>query len=106
MPRPISEKEKQEWKEKVRLHSDSGQSILQWCRENQVNYDSMLYWRKKMGANPTKAIERSAFKELALPFEEDKRIIIEYQKVQIHLPANLDSTILIKYLRGLKEGSV
>jgi transposase-like protein len=104
MPRPLSEKEKQEWKERVRLHSDSGQSLQQWCREHQVNYDSMIYWRRKMGASAAKAIERSSFRELPSPLA-DQRITIEYQKVQIHLPPNLDPVILTKYLRGLKESS-
>jgi transposase-like protein len=103
MPRPLSEEQKQEWKERIRLHSDSGQSMLQWCREHQVNYDSMVYWRRQMGANPTKAIERSSFRELSPPLD-DKRITIEYQKVQIHMPQNVDPAILIKYLHGLREG--
>lgn len=104
MTRPLSETQKQEWKERVRLQSDSGQSMRQWCLEHKVNYDSMLYWRKQMGANPTKAIERSSFRELSLQLD-NKRITIEYQKVQIHMPQNVDPTILIKYLHGLKEGS-
>lgn len=100
VPRHLSEKQRQEWKERVRLHSDSGKSVLEWCREHQVNYDSMLHWRRQFGASPAKPIERSSFRELQ--YVEDKRITIECQKVQIHLPANLDPAIVTKYLHSLR----
>ena len=80
MPRPISPEQKCEWEERVRLQKESGQSMLRWCREHQVNYDSMLYWRKQFGQAPTRAIERSSFKELP-PAEESTRITIEYQRL-------------------------
>jgi transposase-like protein len=101
MSRPVSPEEKREWGERVRLQNESGQSVLRWCREHQINYNSMLYWRSQFGLTPTRAVERSSFKELPAA-TESTGITIEYQKVQIHLSKNLDPTILMKYLRALK----
>jgi hypothetical protein len=101
MPLPLSPEKKLEWKERIRLQNESGQSLSKWCREQQINYDSMLYWRRQFGLVPAKIIERSSFKEL--PDSLDKTgITIEYQQIRIHLTKNFDPSILIKCLRMLK----
>ena len=104
MTRSLSPEQKREWEEKVRQQKESGQSMLKWCREQQINYESMLYWRKKLGVAPARSVERTSFKELPR-FPESSQITLEYQRVQIHLPPNLDPTILMKYLRALKGES-
>jgi hypothetical protein len=101
MPQPLSVEKKQEWEERIRLQKESGQSMLRWCREQQINYDSMTYWRKRLGLAPAKIIERSSFKEL--PDSLDKTgITIEYQQIRIHLAKNFDPSVLMKCLRMLK----
>ncbi len=101
MPVALSPEQRHEWKERVRLQSESGQNLSQWCREHQINYDSMLYWRKRFGVAQTKPVNRSSFKELPT-LSESPQITVEYQSVQIHLSQHLDPTILMKYLRVLK----
>lgn len=101
MPRPYPEEKRLEWKERVRIQQESGQAISQWCREQQIDYDSFLYWRKRFGSVPPRTVDRSSFVELA-ESPDKTGIILECQKVQIHLAKNFDPLVLIKCLRALK----
>ena len=101
---PLTPEQKQEWKERARLQKESGLSVLQWCREHNVNYDSMLYWRRVLGLAPTRTINRSSFKELP-DCVDNASITIECQRIQVHLPKNCHPDTLIKYLHALKEKS-
>jgi transposase-like protein len=102
MPTVSTPEQKRQWEEKIRLQSESGQSLSKWCREHQVNYDSMIYWRKKLGVVQQRPLHRSSFKELPVSME-DAGVNIEYQHIQVHFPKNLDPLSLMKYLRALKE---
>ncbi len=101
MPIASTDEQKRRWEERVRQQSESGQSLSKWCRENQVNYDSMLYWRKKLGVVQPRSLHRCSFKELPVSIE-DAGVNIEYQHIQVHFSKNLDPLILMKYLRALK----
>lgn len=101
---PPSAEKKQEWKDRIRLQKESGQSVSQWCLEKKVSYDAMIYWRKRLGVAPSRTIARSSFQELP-GLSEETTIKIEFQRVQIHLPKNLDPISLMKYLRVLKGES-
>jgi hypothetical protein len=101
MPTVSTPEQKHQWEERIRLQSESGQSLSKWCRENQINYDSMLYWRKKLGVVQQSPLHRSSFKEL--PSMEDAGVSIEYQRIHVHFSKNLDPVSLMKYLRALKE---
>lgn len=101
MSRPALAKQRREWANRVRLQNESGQNLSQWCREHQIKYKSMLYWRKKFKPTPERAVERSSFKELSnLP--ESTQITLEYQRVQIHLSKNFEPSIVMAYLKVLK----
>ena len=102
MPVALSPEQKREWEERVLLQKESGQSVLSWCREHNINYDSMLYWRKCFGFVSTQAVKRSSFKELPIS-SESTGTTIEYHHIQVHLSKNCDPTILAQYLRALKE---
>ena len=101
MTRSLSPEQKREWEERVRQQKESGQSMLKWCSEQQINYESMLYWRKRFGWNPTKTLERSSFKELS-DSSDNTGVTVEYRQVRIHLAKNFDSTVLMQCLRMLK----
>ncbi len=99
MPRPLSEEKRQEWKERIRLQQESGQSMLKWCQENQVNYDSFLYWKKHFNPSP---FNRAAFFELIDPCKE-AGLSIEYKGVKIALAKHFDPTALTQCLKTLKS---
>ena len=39
-----------EWAQKVSLCRESGQSVREWCQENQVNISSYYKWQRKLYA--------------------------------------------------------
>ena len=100
MSGPASPDKKREWQERIQLQSESGQSVSHWCREHQINYDAMLYWRKQLRQTPPQPIDRSSFKELS---PETRGITLEYRSLKIHLGKDFDPTVLTQCLRVLKE---
>ena len=101
MPQPISPEQKHEWKERIRLQKESGQTALSWCHQLQVNYNLFLYWRRRFGLAPTRTLTRSSYLELP-DSSNSPGITIEYQQIQIHLAKDFDPAVLMKCLRALK----
>ncbi len=104
MPKPYPEEKRQEWKRLVEQweKNDRNISIACWCNEQNVNYNTFLYWRERFGSKPAEQIDRSAFKELPLP-TNTTGITLEYNRIRIQLAENFDTTTLTKCLRVLKE---
>ena len=104
MPQRFSEQKRLEWREQLRLQQESGLSVSRWCKEQQVNYNSFLYWKKQLRSVSAGSIERSSFKELP-DLSSSPGVTIECQTLQIHLGQNCDPAILMKCLRELKGGT-
>jgi hypothetical protein len=98
-----SQDKRLEWKEKIRLQKESGLSAFKWCREQNIKYKTLLYWRRQLGFAANTTIERSSFTELA-DASDRTGITIEYQQVRIYLTKNFDPAVLTKCLRTLKAG--
>jgi transposase-like protein len=107
MPQPFSEAKKQEWKKRILQQGESGLSIAQWCRENDVSSHNFSYWRDKLfrKAALAVALDRSTFTELAdkrrvtVSDPERKGITIEYHKIRIHVEEQFESSALKPDLR-------
>lgn len=101
MPKRFPEEQRLHWKQHVLQQQESGQSIHQWCREHNLNYDSFLYWKKQFSPTKTVPLDRSSFRELKDP-PPAAGITLEYHTVKIHLPKNFDPTTLKECLHVLK----
>lgn len=99
MRQPPSEDKKQEWQERFRRQRESGQSIKQWCRENQIITQTFYYWRVKLFSKPL--LNRPDFTELA--DIKESALIIECEGIRIHLDKDFDSCTLKRCLAILKE---
>ena len=104
MPKPFPEEKRQEWKRLVEQweKNDRNISIIRWCSEQNINYNTFLYWRERFGSKSAKPIDRSAFQELSTPINTTG-ITLEYNHIRIQLRENFDATTLTKCLRVLKE---
>jgi len=100
MPRPFPEEKKREWQERVRIQQESGQSMSHWCREQQVNYDSFLYWKKRFSADPF-PLNRASFQELTA--DQGTGISIEYRGIRLHIDKCFDPSTLRNCLLALRE---
>ena len=100
MAQRFSTEKKREWKEKILDQQKSNQSILQWCRKNQVPYHSFLYWKNRLFSDLS--FSRASFKELSSETKESG-IAIQCKGMQILLSKNFDPITLKQSLRILKE---
>ncbi|MGI9297929.1 MAG: IS66 family insertion sequence element accessory protein TnpA [Gammaproteobacteria bacterium] len=95
------DKKRSIWAKRVELQKKSGLIVAQWCRENNVNYDNFLYWKKRVADSSTPTLERSSFQEIEdNPFSG---ISIEYKNVHIHLNKSFDVTCLLKCLEAIQK---
>ena len=103
MPKPYPEEKKREWAEKVRLQQESDQrvSIANWCRQQQINYDTFIYWKKRFKPTAATSINRSSFTEL--PKAKETGITIEYRNLRIRFDKHFDPFVLKQCLSILVE---
>ena len=59
MGQPLSEENKQQWKENILTQRQSKLSIASWCRQSGIAVHIFYYWQSKLFPKPT--INRSAF---------------------------------------------
>lgn len=100
MPKSISKEQKLNWATKMRQQKESGLSINEWCRKNQITKGSFHYWKNHLQLE-TK-LTRSCFKELIV--DQGTGISIEYQGIRILIDKSFDPATLrncLSVLRGL-----
>jgi len=104
MSRGCSEEKRKKWKEKVEAYKESGQNAVEWCRGQQISYNTLGYWRKQFEKLSDKGIEHGSFIELK---EEpiDEGMTLEYKGVKIHLTKEFDGNTLRRCLQILKEAA-
>lgn len=101
MPKPVPTEKRIEWEAKIRQQRESGLSIDQWCRQNQMTSWSFRYWKNRL--QPKSELTRSCFTEL--PIDQGTGISIEYQGIRILLDKSFDPATLrncLSALRGLQ----
>jgi len=85
MPRPISEDKKQDWEIKVREQEESGLSINEWCRQNQITKASFHYWKEKL---KPKKLQKKSFTELS--FKKSDAISLQACGISIRISSECD----------------
>ena len=103
MPKPFPEEKRQEWKRLVSKWeaTDRAVSIARWCSEQNVNYNTFLYWKERFCSSSAREIDRSSFPELTHSTAATG-VTLEYQQIRIQLTENFDAATLTKCLRILK----
>ena len=103
MGKPYSEKQKNEWKEKVLNQEASGLSIKRWCRENGESAYIFHYWKSKLFQ---KELTQDSFIEIKnnepLKRSEESGVQIEYEGFLLHLEKDFDSFSLVRCLKAVK----
>ncbi len=101
MSLPLSEQKRHEWRERIRMQKESGQSILYWCREQQLNYQSFLYWKKRFNSDYA-PLNRNSFQKLIDPPTTDAGICIECRGGRITLTNHFHSGVFAQCIQVLK----
>ena len=99
MPKLFPEEKRQEWKRLVAQWETSDQkiSIARWCIQQNVNYNTFLYWRERFRSSSTRKVDRACFQEL-IQSPISKGIVLECNQVRIQLSENFDAATLRKCL--------
>ena len=96
MTAPLTEKQRQQWKDKIQAQKQNGLSIEKWCRENQIIESRFYDWKKKLFPDETTP-HFSNFIELKDP--KKWKLSLDYQDMHLQL----ESTNLKKMLRLLDK---
>ena len=88
----------QEWKEQIKAQQESGMTVTAFCAENGINLKTYYYRLRKVREN---CIE-SAPAIVPMPIQhQSSEIRIEKNGLQITLPTDTSSEILIHLIREL-----
>jgi hypothetical protein len=87
------------WKAHVERWESSNQSVVQWCREQDLPYKTFLYWRKQFAKKPV--VDRASFLELSSESTESG-VSIDYNGMCIHITKAFDPKTLLDCLQTLK----
>lgn len=100
MPKPSSEEKKLEWKDKIRQQRESGLSIEEWCRQNQITSHIFHYWKNRL--MPKAELSRSCFTELSEDQGQSTGVTMEYKGVRILIDRSFDPATLRSCLAALR----
>ena len=64
------------WRMLIQTCQQSGQTVISWCEENNVNIKSYYYWLRKLRKQELGA------KELPIPIPEEKPIVFKQLEVK------------------------
>lgn len=95
------------WKKLVQEWMDSGKSARVWCTDNQIPFNTLCGWRKRLklfGNNNTSNEFQQAFVELKNLSPDESGVVLETDGVKIHLRVNFNITVLKQCLDCLKRG--
>ena len=78
MSKPFPEEKRQEWKRCIEQWEATDQkiSVARWCREQNINYNTFLYWKERFGSGAVRKVDRSSFQELPhLPAATEEKLL-------------------------------
>jgi hypothetical protein len=88
------------WRQRILQQQASGLSIIRWCEQNQVSYNTFTYWKRRLW-QPV-PINRTAFLEIKEKSPQSG-IHLESGGIKVHLEKDFDAATLAKVLGALKE---
>lgn len=96
-------REMQEWYDKIRSCRSSSLSVRAWCRENNVPISSFYYWQKKI-FNRVFGRE-SKFAEIPIPVKSNFEAIarLTVNGIAVELLSGISATEIAEIIAGLKQ---
>lgn len=96
-------REMQEWADKIRACRSSSLSVRAWCRENNVPISSFYYWQKKI-FNRVSGRE-SSFVEIPVSEKSSYGAIarLTVNGIAVELLSGISATEIAEIIAGLKQ---
>jgi hypothetical protein len=95
----------QRWKDRIEQWQTSGKSITSWCKDNNISYNTFLYWRKRLdiGKEHSSQKQSSTFIELQDGGLAFSGIELQIEGISLHIYQQFDEATLIRCLRLLRN---
>lgn len=84
------------WRMLIQTCQQSGQPVVSWCEENNVNIKTYYYWLRKLRK------QELCTKELPVPIPEEKPAVFKQLEVTSPLP-NKQATVIIRLPQATLE---
>ncbi|MBP1566765.1 MAG: IS66 family insertion sequence element accessory protein TnpB [Oscillospiraceae bacterium] len=96
----------QKWSEEIRLCTESGMKVKEWCTLNGVNIKTYYYHLRKVRESICKA---EPYKQTVVPIRttdmkeqnQEQNILIKNHNVSVSLPSSIDPNFLIRLAKEL-----
>lgn len=83
-------KKVKEWTDRLRRFNDSGQTVVEFCRTEQVSTPSFYQWKKKLArGSKTPKTSRRKSARTAMGFQELRVASLDGSPVTIRLPSGI-----------------
>ncbi len=84
------------WRMLIQICQQSGQTVVSWCEENNVNIKTYYYWLRKLRK------QELCTKELPVPIPEEKPAVFKQLEVTSPLP-NKQAAVIIRLPQATLE---
>jgi len=89
-----------DWEQKIQKQKQSGLNVSRWCRENQIPYNTFIYWKRRFVR--VVPLERKSFVELA-ENSSKSGIQLECDGIKVIVEKGFDFSTLAKCLQALRS---
>lgn len=96
---------KRKWTELLISCNRSGQSKVEWCKEQGINIKTFYYWQHKLRTETMQLSEIHAIVPVnTAPCKEKSRdkIVIRANEISVELPADISQDVITHTIKALK----
>ena len=96
---------KPKWTELLISCNDSGQSKVEWCKEQGINIKTFYYWLHKLRTETMQLSEIYAIVPVSKgPCKEKSsdKIVIRANEISVELPADISQDVITHTIKALK----
>ena len=106
----------EEWQRRIMDFEQRGKSMLRWCREQEISYERMKYWRSR-SKNKRLAVIDNGTKEASSPWVQvtdagrtiamqgsanRRSLLLHYREIVLEVPAGFDVSALRDVLAAVR----
>lgn len=95
------QRSQERWKKELITFKDSGLSFSRYCKENNINPSSFMYWKKKYDTPGT--VETKKLVKISASIEPSKKMKLVYDQVTVEFPVELSIQKISQLITALKE---
>ena len=98
------EERKKMWQKRVAAFKESGQSVLSWCKDNDVKAHQLRYWLRKEKQNQENpSTEICSWLPLDLQGSNSSSLTIYIDQVSVEVKPDFDPQLLLDVVTTLKN---